>query len=143
MTNRKFERLFGGPPRKPETTITQKEMDLAASVQKITEEIMMKMVRHVHAATGQKNLCLAGGEALNCVANGRILREGPFENIWIQPASGDAGGAIGAALLVWYNYLENERIADGVNDSQQASLLGPEYSDEEIGDFLEKHTYSI
>ena len=136
MTNWKFERLFGGVPRKPEAKITQKEMDIAASIQKVTEEIMLKMVRHIHKSTGQKNLCLAGGVALNCVGNGRILREGGFENIWIQPASGDAGGSLGAALLVWHKYLGNKRIADGVKDSQAASLLGPEYNDEEIGDFL-------
>lgn len=138
MTNWKFERLFDGPPRKPETKITQKEMDLAASIQKVTEEIMLKMARHVHKTTGQKNLCLAGGVALNCVANGRILREGPFENIWIQPVSGDAGAALGAALLIWHKYLGNKRTADGIRDSQRASLLGPEYSDEEIVDFLKK-----
>jgi carbamoyltransferase len=138
MTNRKFEDLFQGAPRRPETAITQKEMDLAASIQKVTEEIMLKMVRHVHKTTGQKNLCLAGGVALNCVGNGRILREGPFENIWIQPASGDAGGALGAALLIWHKYLGHERTADGVADSQQASLIGPGFSDGEIEDFLKK-----
>lgn len=138
MTNWRFERLFGGVARRPESTITQKEMDLAASIQKVTEEIMLKMARHVHKSTGQKNLCLAGGVALNCVSNGRILRDGPFENIWIQPASGDAGGALGAALFVWYKYLNNQRFADGVRDSQSASLLGPEYSDEEIVEFLKE-----
>jgi carbamoyltransferase len=138
MTNWKFERLFGGAPRKPESQITQKELDLAASVQRVTEDIMLKMTRHIHKSTKQKNLCLAGGVALNCVSNGRILREGPFDQIWIQPASGDAGGALGAALLVWYKYLGNKRIADGVKDTQRASLLGPAYNDEEIGDFLKK-----
>jgi len=98
MTNRRFSRLFGGPPRKPETEITQREMDIAASIQAVTEEIVIRMVRHVHRETGQRNLCLAGGVCLNCVANGLILREGPFENIWIQPAAGDAGGAMGAAF---------------------------------------------
>jgi carbamoyltransferase len=111
-------------------------MDLAASIQKVTEEIMLKISRHVHKTTGEKNLCLAGGVALNCVANGHILREGPFENIWIQPASGDAGAALGAALAIWHKYLGNKRTADGKLDFQKASLSGPEYSDEEIGDFL-------
>ena len=110
MTNWRFERLFGGPARKPETRITQKDMDIAASIQKVTEEIMLRMARHVHKVTGQDKLCLAGGVALNCVGNGRILREGPFKEIWIQPASGDAGGALGAALLVWYKYLGNKRV---------------------------------
>jgi len=138
MTNWNFEKLFGGPPRKPETKITQKDMDIAASIQQVTEEIMLKMARHVHRVTGKENLCLAGGVALNCVGNGRILREGPFKNIWIQPASGDAGGALGAALLVWYKYLGNLRHADGKNDFQKASLLGPFYEDSYIEDFLNK-----
>ena len=99
MTNAKFNRLFGGPPRKPESDVTQRDMDLARSVQDVTEEVMLRMAKHIHGETGQKNLCLAGGVALNCVGNGRVLREGPFENIWIQPAAGDAGGAVGAALL--------------------------------------------
>ena len=136
MTNRKFDKLFGGPARTPESQVTQKEMDLARSVQDVTEEIMMRMARYVHQQTGQKNLVLAGGCALNCVANGRILREGPFENIWIQPAAGDAGGALGAALFTWYQFLSNKREADSVNDFQRASYLGPEFSDEEISAFL-------
>lgn len=127
MTNRRFERLFGGPVRKPESRLTQRDMDLARSVQEVTEEIMLRMVRHVYKKTSQKYLCLAGGVALNCVGNGRILREGPFEDIWIQPAASDAGGALGAALFVWYQYLENKRIADGKCDFQQGSLLGPEF----------------
>lgn len=139
MTNKNFDKLFGGSARKPETKLTQREMDLARSVQDVTEEIMLRMARHVHQCTGQKNLVLAGGCALNCVANGRILREGPFQNIWIQPAAGDAGGAAGAALFTWYHYLENERSADGVNDFQQASYLGPGFSDEEIEAFLKKN----
>ena len=102
MTSRKFDRLFGGPPRKPESPLTEREMDLAASIQEVTEEIMLRAARHVHEKTGMKNLCLAGGVALNCVGNGRILREGPFENLWIQPAAGDAGGALGVALFIWY-----------------------------------------
>ena len=136
MVNGKFERLFNGPARRPETKITQKEMDLAASIQKVTEEIMLKIVRYIHKITGKDKLCLAGGVALNCVANGRILREGPFKEIWIQPASGDAGGALGAALLVWFKYLNNKRSTDGINDAQQGSLLGPSYSDNEIENFL-------
>src|SRR5438094_8638642 len=113
MANGRFERLFGGPPRKPESRLTQRDMDLARSIQEVTEEVMFRMARHVRRETGMKNLCLAGGVALNCVANGRILREGLFDNIWIQPAAGDAGGALGAALLVWYQYLEQPRKADG------------------------------
>lgn len=138
MTNKKFDKLFGGVPRKPESKVTQREMDIARSIQDVTEEIMLRMSRHVHHETGQRNLCLAGGCALNCVANGRILREGPYENIWIQPAAGDAGGAIGAALFTWYQFLEHERIADNVNDFQKASYLGPEFSDEQIEAFLIK-----
>ncbi|HEX9973429.1 MAG TPA: carbamoyltransferase [bacterium] len=136
MTNRKFEKLFGGPARKSESEVTQREMDLARSVQEVTEEIMLRMARHVHQQTGQKNLVLAGGCALNCVANGRILRESPFEKIWIQPAAGDAGGALGSALFAWYQFLDNKREADNVNDFQRASYLGPEYSDEKIAAFL-------
>ena len=124
MTSHKFDRLFGGPPRKPETPVTQRESDLAASVQKVTEMVMLRSVRHLHALTGSRNLCLAGGVALNCVGNGRILRESPFENLWIQPASGDAGGALGAALFVWYQLLENER-KPASPDGQAGSLLGP------------------
>lgn len=136
MTNRRFEGLFGGPARIPESKITQREMDLAASIQKVTEEIMLKMSRHVHKITGKEKLCLAGGVALNCVGNGRILREGPFKDIWVQPASGDAGGALGAALLIWYKYLVNKRDADEISDSQMASLLGPQYSDSAIEKLL-------
>ncbi|NOZ70172.1 MAG: carbamoyltransferase [Deferribacteres bacterium] len=139
MTNGKFEKLFGGPPRKPEAELTQREMDLARSVQEVTEEVMLRMSRHVHKETGQKNLCLAGGVALNCVGNGRILREGPFENIWIQPAAGDAGGALGAALFAWYQYLGNTRHADGKKDSQHGSYLGPEFSNDSIADYLNKN----
>lgn len=140
MTNRHFHKLFGGPPRKREAKITQKDMDLARSIQAVTEEITLRMTRHAHSQTGLKNLCLAGGVALNCVANGRLLREGPFENIWIQPAAGDAGGALGAALFTWYQYLGNERRADGKRDFQKASLLGPEFSDEEIEKFLKNNS---
>ncbi|MDD2653552.1 MAG: carbamoyltransferase [Candidatus Omnitrophica bacterium] len=137
MTNKKFDKLFGGPPRKPESKLTQKDMDLAKSIQVVTEEIMLRMVRHVHKETGEDNLCLAGGVALNCVANGRILRESPFKNIWIQPASGDAGACVGAALDLWYRYLGNKRNSQK-NDSMRASLLGPEFSDENIEGFLRK-----
>jgi len=112
-------------------------MDLARSVQDVTEEVMLRMAKHLHRETGQKNLCLAGGVALNCVGNGRVLREGPFENIWIQPAAGDAGGAVGAALFVWYQYLDNQRIADGQNDFMKGSFWGPEFNRDEIGRYLQ------
>jgi len=136
MTNRRFEKLFGGAPRKPESRLTQRDMDIARSVQDATEEVMLRMARHVHKVTGENSLCLAGGVALNCVGNGRILREGPFESIWIQPAAGDAGGALGAALFVWYPYLDNKRSADGKRDFQQASLLGPGFEKASIGHYL-------
>jgi carbamoyltransferase len=135
MTSRKFDDLFGGPPRQPETPLTQREMDLAASVQQVTEEIMMRAVRRVHAETSSKNLCLAGGVALNCVGNGRILREGPFERIWIQPAAGDAGGALGVALFIWHQLLGNERRVEAP-DGQRASLLGPRFTNSQIERFL-------
>jgi carbamoyltransferase len=141
MTNRRFSRLFGGPPRRPETEITQREMDIAASIQAVTEDIIFRMTTHVHKETGQKNLCLAGGVSLNCVANGRILREGSFENIWIQPAAGDAGGAMGAALSVWHRYLDNDRPNPNDNDSQQGSYLGPSFSNKAIKTFLESRGY--
>ena len=165
MTSSKFDKLFGGPPRQPETPLTQREMDLAASVQVVTEEILLRMSRHVHAITGEKQLCLAGGVALNCVANGRILREGPFEDLWIQPAAGDAGGALGAALFVWHQLLGKERpcnpkrqrgrtlhdapisqspetlaLADAWGyepDSQHGSLLGPRCDEADIKAFLD------
>jgi carbamoyltransferase len=135
MTSRKFERLFGGPPRQPESAVTEREMDLAASIQAVTEEILLRMGRHVHAQTAQKNLCLAGGVALNCVANGRLLREGPFEQIWIQPAAGDAGGALGVALFAWHQLLNHPRRPDP-HDSQRGSLLGPRFSEDDIRQFL-------
>jgi len=141
MTNKKFDKLFSGPPRKPESKLTQKEMDLARSLQDVTEEIVLKMGNHVHKETGMKNLTLAGGVALNCVANGRLLNGGPFENIWIQPAAGDAGGALGAALSAWYGYLGNERSANGETDSQIGSYLGPEYSNEQIISFIKDGNY--
>lgn len=138
MTNAKFDKLFGLPPRKPETAITEKHMDIAASIQKATEEIVLRIARQVHKVTDKDYLCLAGGVALNCVANGKILREGPFKKIWIQPASGDAGGALGAALLIWHKYLGNKRNSDNEKDKQKASLLGPAYNDEIIEKFLKK-----
>jgi carbamoyltransferase len=139
MTSRKFDALFGGPPRKPETELRQRDMDLARSVQDVTEEVMMRMAGHVQRETGMKHLCLAGGCALNCVANGKILRSGIFDDIWIQPAAGDAGGALGAALFTWYEYLGNERKADDRKDSQRASYLGPGFSSDEIQDYLESN----
>ncbi len=136
MTSKKFEDLLGGPARKPESQVTQREMDLAASIQMVTEDVMLKICRHVHEDTGQENLCLAGGVALNCVANGRILREGPFKRIWIQPAAGDAGGALGAALFTWHQLMGNERKAR-CPDSQSASLLGPSFDNGEVPKFLD------
>ncbi|MCB9770834.1 MAG: carbamoyltransferase [Candidatus Omnitrophica bacterium] len=135
MTNSKFDKLMGGPPRKQESKLTQREMDLARSVQVVTEEVILKMANHVHQVTGKKNLCMAGGVALNCVANGRLLREGPFEKIWIQPAAGDAGGAVGAAYAVYYRYLKNERKAKPT-DSMKGSYVGSHYSDDEIEQYL-------
>ena len=140
MTNGKFDKLFGGPPRKPESPLTQREMDIARSIQEVTEEIMLRMACHVRKETGQKNLCLGGGVALNCVGNGKILKEGIFDNIWIQPAAGDAGSALGAALFVWYQYLENKRIADDNKDFQQGSYLGPEFRKDYIHDYLKKNS---
>jgi carbamoyltransferase len=155
MTNRAFDNIFEGRPRKPEALITQREMDLARSIQAITEEVLMKMTRYLHKETGMKNLCMAGGVALNCVANGRVLREGPFENIWIQPAAGDAGGALGIALAIWHRYLGHEResaekkgtwrsLRDPNNnglppyaDEMKGSYLGPRNSVEEIENFLQ------
>lgn len=131
MTSRRFHRLFGGPPRRPDCEPTQREMDLAASIQLVTEEAMLNIARHVHRETGLPNLCLAGGVALNCVGNGRLLREGPFENIWIQPAAGDAGGALGAALWCWYQNLGHPRTPQP-GDSQQGSYLGPAFSADQV-----------
>jgi len=141
MTNRRFADLFDGPPRKPESEITQREMDIAASIQIVTEEIVLKIGNHVHKETDQKHLCLAGGVALNCVANGRLLREGPYEKIWIQPAAGDAGGALGAALSVWHRYLGNERENPHGSDRQQGSYFGPSFSQETVKSFLESNGY--
>ena len=141
MTSRAFDELFGGPPRAAEGRLTQREMDLARSVQEVTEEAMLRMARHAHKVTGERNLCLAGGVALNCVGNGRILREGPFERVWIQPAAGDAGGSLGAALSVWHQYLGRERCVEDVcggghADGMRGSYLGPEFNADEIEEFL-------
>ena len=158
MTGDGFARLFGGPARDPEAPLTQREMDLARSVQDVVEEVMLKMVRFAHRETGMRDLCLAGGVALNCVGNGRILREGPFENVWIQPAAGDAGGAIGVALNLWHHHLGNARVSpetagswerpsSGKNglakyaDGMNGGFLGPRYSDADIGAFIDSHGY--
>ncbi len=127
MTNRRFDSLFGGPPRKPESDLTQREMDIAASIQKVTEEVVLRLARTIHDETGEQNLCMAGGVALNCVANGRIQREGPFQSLWIQPAAGDAGGALGAAQVAWHEYFDSPRRVNG-RDSMAGSLLGPRAS---------------
>jgi carbamoyltransferase len=136
MTNNSFHKLFGGPPRKPEEKIEKRHMDIAKSIQTVTEIIILKIIDHLYKKAGCNNLCLAGGVALNCVANGKILRQGPFKNIWIQPAASDAGGALGAALAVWFHFLDNERSADEINDSQSSSLLGPSFTDDEIESIL-------
>ena len=136
MTNKKFDALFGGPPRQPESDLTQREMDLAASIQKVTEDIIIKLAKGISKETGEKNLCLAGGVALNCIANGILLREKIFENIWIQPAAGDAGGALGAALSVWHMHLEKERKLSSHRDGMRGSYLGPEFSNKDIEESL-------
>tara|TARA_B100000902_G_scaffold19115_1_gene22962 strand:+ start:19519 stop:21357 length:1839 start_codon:yes stop_codon:yes gene_type:complete len=132
MTNKKFNSLFGGPPRKSETELTQREMDLAASVQKVTEDVVINIAKVIAKETGEKNLCLAGGVALNCVANGILLREKVFDNIWIQPAAGDAGGALGAALSIWYLHHKKERNSSSNRDSMKGAFLGPGFEDNEI-----------
>ncbi|HEX3870745.1 MAG TPA: carbamoyltransferase [Pirellulales bacterium] len=143
MTNARFDALFGSPPRAPESMLEQRHMDLAASIQAVTEEAVLGIGRYVHEKSGMKNLVLAGGVALNCVANGRLLREGPFDDLWIQPAAGDAGGALGGALFAWYQLLDNPRSPGGV-DSQRGSLLGPSFTGDEIAAFLDRSgvTYS-
>lgn len=147
MTNALFDELFGAPAKSPDAEVTQKEMDLARSIQVVTEEIVLKIAQHAYLQTGCKNLCLAGGVALNCVANGRLLREGPFDSIWIQPAAGDAGGSLGAAMLAWHQFYENPRNAepDSQQDTMQGAYLGPEYSDKDVCAYLEKEgvTYSL
>ena len=140
MTNKKFNKLFGGEPRVPETKLTQREMDLARSVQDVTEEIMLRMARHVKRITGEKYLCLAGGVTLNCVGNGKLLRENIFDDIWIQPAAGDAGGAIGAAYIVYHQHLNNPLPSKKGRDLQKGSYLGPQYSNDEIRKFLSHHS---
>ena len=140
MTSNKFNKLFGGPPRKPESKLTQKEMDLARSVQEVTEEIVLKIAKNVLDVTKKKNLCLAGGVALNCVANGKLLRENIFDNIWIQPAAGDAGGAVGAALAVWHLHLNKPREVNK-NDSMQGCYLGPEFDEIFIQNYLDNNDY--
>jgi carbamoyltransferase len=137
MTNRRFHRLFGAPPRRPESSLEQLHLDVAASIQAVTEEVMLRMSKHLHQQTRLGNLVLAGGVALNCVANGRLLREGPYERIWIQPAAGDAGGALGAALFVWHQLLENPR-RPRLPDAQEGSLLGPQFSASQIERLLEQ-----
>lgn len=136
MTSEKFHRLFDGPPREPESFITQKEMDLAASIQFVCEEIVLRAARHAHQLTGMRHLVMAGGVALNCVANGRVLREGPFDQLWIQPAAGDAGGALGSALLIWHHLLDQPRQVQA-RDNQMGSFLGPAFCNDDIGLFLD------
>src|SRR3970282_1252929 len=137
MTNRRFDELFGGPPHKPEQPPTQREMDIARSIQAVTEEVILRLARTAHQELGTEYLCLAGGVALNCVANGRILREGPYKDIWIQTAAGDAGGALGAALSVWHEYLEKPRHANGA-DNMRGSYLGPCFTNAAIRRYLDK-----
>ena len=138
MTNEKFDKLFGGKPRQPEDQLTAREMDLAASIQAVTEEVVLRLTRSLAKETGAKNLCLAGGVALNCVANGKVLRDGAFENIWIQPAAGDAGGALGAALAAYHIYQDQPRQSASGKDNMQGSYLGPAFTDDEIVERLEK-----
>jgi carbamoyltransferase len=140
MTNERFNTLFGGAPRKPESPLTQREMDLARSIQVVTEEILLRISRHVHKTLGQDRLCLAGGVALNCVANGRILRESGFKEVWIQPAAGDAGGAVGAAWAVWHRYLDQDRTPPSSGDAMHGSYLGPQFAPSAIREFLEANS---
>ena len=141
MTNGRFNKLFGGPPRQPESPLTQREMDLARSVQEVCEEIVMKMAAHVQKVTAMRSLCLAGGVALNCVANGKLVRSGLFDNIWIQPAAGDAGGALGCALFAWYQHLQNQRPSQQSLDAMQGAYLGPAFTDQEIKEYLVDSEY--
>ncbi len=138
MTNEKFNELFGGPPREPESKLTQREMDLARSVQDVCEEIMLRMARSVHRETGMENLCMAGGVALNCVGNGRLLREGPFKRLWIQPAAGDAGGSLGVAQLMWHRRFAGPRTANGGKDGMKGAYLGPSFKPDEIKSYLDE-----
>jgi len=137
MTSKKFDQIFGNLQRKPEMKIAQAHMDLARSIQLVTEEIVLKIVKNIYKEFKTENLCLAGGVALNCVSNGRLLREGPFKNIWVQPAAGDAGGSLGAALILWYEYLKNSRNVDKNNDKMQGSYLGCSYNNDEIKNSLD------
>jgi carbamoyltransferase len=139
MTNKRFHKLFEGPPRKPESKISQRHVDLARSVQEVIEETILRMGRHIHKETGQKYLCLAGGVALNCVANGKLLREGIFDDIWIQPAASDAGGAVGAALFVWYQYLQNRRSVDNKTDAMHGAYLGPEFKNGQLVKYIQEN----
>jgi carbamoyltransferase len=150
MTGRRFERLFGGPPRRPDQPITRRERDLAASIQAVTDEVVLRIGRHVREATGKPRLCMAGGVALNCVANGKLLRSGIFDELWIQPAAGDAGGAVGAALAVWHNGMDRPRrplvasagsTGDGGGDRMRGSYLGPAFPAATIRDYLDHHGY--
>jgi carbamoyltransferase len=141
MTNERFEDLFGGPPRQPETPITQRERDLARSIQVVTEEAVLRLARHAREATGKRHLCLAGGVALNCVANGLLLREGLFDDLWIQPAAGDAGGALGAALAVWHQTFDRPRRVTPGRDAMRGSYLGPEFPPAAVRAFLDAHGY--
>jgi len=141
MTNERFNTLFDGPPRTPEEPVSRREMDIAASIQEVTEEIVLRMARHARERTGKRFLCMAGGVALNCVANGKLLRAGVFEDLWVQPAAGDAGGALGAALVVWHNELGHERRTSGRSDAMRGSLLGPEFSDAQIREYLDAKGY--
>ena len=138
MTNKRFDKLFGGPPRAAESELKQREMDIAASIQVVTETVVLRIAQSLHHETGESNLCLAGGVALNCVANGRVLREGPFENVWIQPAAGDAGGALGAASIVWHQQEDQQRTVNG-KDKMRGSYLGPRFSDVEVREQLDQH----
>src|SRR5213075_1979758 len=141
MTSEAFHELFGGPPRAPESRLTDRDMDLARSVQDVTEEAMLRMARHVRTQTQERNLCLAGGVALNCVANGKILREGIFDDIWIQPAAGDAGGALGAALFTWHQAMGHQRtVAPSHHDSQRGSFLGPAFKTDDIAAWLDSQS---
>lgn len=141
MTSTQFDRLFDGPPRLPESPITEREMDIAASIQQVTEDIVLRMARYAKKVTGAKNLCLSGGVALNCVANGKLLREQIFDDIYVQPASGDAGGALGAALLTWHQIHDKPRHPDPLKDSMQGAYLGPEFADDEIEAYLKTNGY--
>ena len=142
MTSDKFHRLFDGEPRKPETELKQKQMDLARSIQEVTEEIVIKIAKNVREKTNKEYLCLAGGVALNCVANGKLLRSGIFKDIYIQPAAGDLGGALGSAQIAWYQHLSNSREVDGITDAMKGAYLGPKFSDTEIEDFLKENDYT-